>query len=75
MTGLEDGLDMRVKGKASIKEYSQLSRKSFTLSGMIGEGADFMWGYIKEMNSSVPSTLNLQCLLGIQTEKFRQLDI
>ena len=32
MTGFEDGLDMRVKGKASIKEYSQFSRKNFIYS-------------------------------------------
>lgn len=68
MTGLEDGLGMRVKGKVAARNTSSfLQKNSFTLSGMIGEREDFTWGYIKEMNSSIPSTLNLQRLLGIQT--------
>lgn len=42
---------------------------------MTGEGADFAWGYLNWINSSVSGVLSLRWLLDIQTEMSRQLDM
>lgn len=66
----------KIRVKEIIEEYYQFSRKKkFTLSGMTGEGADFAWGYLNWINSSVSGVLSLRWLLDIQTEMSRQLDM